>query len=146
VVSISDHMTSEHKRCDDLYLAAEKAVTENDWIAARLAYQDFRLSIDQHFLMEEKILFPDFERAQGSEMGPTQVMRYEHEQMRSLMDSTQMALDAENTDEFLGEAETLLMFMQQHNAKEEMMLYPMADQVLAPENEQVVARMQALVE
>ena len=38
----------------------------------------------------------------------------------------QDALDAEGKDTFLGEAETLLVFMQQHNAKEEMMLYPMA--------------------
>lgn len=36
------------------------------------------------------------------------------------------------------------MFMQQHNAKEEMMLYPMADQVLAPQGEQVISKMQAI--
>ena len=145
-MSISDHMVSEHKRCDAFYLEAEKAATEGDWDVSRQAYQKFCQSINQHFEMEEKVLFPDFEQAQGSEMGPTQVMRHEHEQMRSLMDSTQKALDAEDKDEFLGEAETLLMFMQQHNAKEEMILYPMADQILAPQNEQVISRMQALVE
>ena len=146
MVSISDHMASEHKRCDDLYLVAEKAATEGDWSTTRQAFQKFCQSIELHFAMEEKILFPDFEQAQGSEMGPTQVMRHEHEQIRSLIDSIQEALEAKDKDEFLGEAETLLMFMQQHNAKEEMMLYPMADQILAPQNDKVILRMQALVE
>ena len=88
----------------------------------------------------------EFEQVHGSDMGITQVMRHEHEQMRSLMSSMQDALDAEDKDAFLGEAETLLVFMQQHNAKEEMMLYPMADQLLAGQGDQVVSKMQAVVE
>ena len=143
---ISDHMTNEHKHCDVLYLEAEKAASEGDWNATRQAHQKFCESMEKHFAMEEKVLFPDFEQAQGSDMGPTQLMRYEHEQMRGLMDSIQQALDAENKDEFLGEGETLLMFMQQHNSKEEMMLYPMADQLLAPQGEQVISRMQAIAD
>lgn len=143
---ISDHMTNEHKHCDDFYLQAEKAASEGDWNTTRQAYQKFCQSMEQHFSMEEKVLFPDFEQAHGSEMGPTQVMRHEHEQIRSLIDSAQQALDTENKDDFLGEAETLLMFMQQHNAKEEMMLYPMADQILSAQGEQVISRMQAIAE
>lgn len=144
-MSISDHMTSEHKRCDLLYLAAEKAALEGDWNTARQEYQKFHQSMKQHFEMEEKVLFPDFEEVQGSDMGPTHVMRLEHEQMYTLMDNIQTALDAENKDEFMGEADTLLMFMQQHNAKEEMMLYPISDQILAPQSEEVISRMQAIV-
>ena len=143
-MSINDHMISDHKRCDLFYLEAEQAVFDGDWGNARQAYQKFCESIEQHFTMEEKVLFPEFEQAQGSEMGPTQVMKYEHEQMRGLIDSTQKALDTEDKSEFLAEAETLLMFMQQHNAKEEMMLYPLADQILAPQGEQVISRMQAI--
>jgi hemerythrin-like domain-containing protein len=139
-------MASKHKRCDDLFLNAEKAATEGDWITTQQAYQRFHESIEQHFAMEEKALFPELEQAHGSEMGPTEVMRYEHKQMRGLMDSMQDALDAEDKDAFLGEAETLLVFMQQHNAKEEMMLYPMADQLLAGKSDQVISKMQAVVE
>ena len=145
-MSIFDHMASDHKRCDGLFLDAEKAATDGDWSATQQAYQEFYQSMEQHFVMEEKVLFPDFEQAQGSEMGPTQVMRHEHDQMRSLMSSMQSALDIEDKDAFLGEAETMLMFMQQHNAKEEMMLYPMADQLLAGKSDQVISRMQMVVE
>lgn len=145
-MNISEHMTAEHKHCDDFYLEAEKAATENDWNTTRQAYLKFCQSMEQHFEMEEMVLFPEIEQAMGSDMGPTQVMRLEHEQMRSLTDSTLKALDTEDQDEFLGEAETLLIFMQQHNAKEEMMLYPIADQFLASQAEQVIQKMQAIVE
>ena len=143
-MSISEHMTSEHKRCDLLYLEAEKAVMDGDWDSARQQYQKFYLSMLQHFEQEETVLFPDFEELQGSALGPTQVMRMEHEQMLELLDNIQNALQAEDNDAFMGEADTLLMFMQQHNAKEEMMLYPMSDQALSSQSSDIISRMQAL--
>ena len=145
-MSISEHMTSEHKRCDLLYLEAEKAVIEADWERAHQQYGKFHQAMKQHFEQEESVLFPDFEQVHGSQEGPTQVMRMEHEQMLSLMDDIQKALEHEDKDEFLGEADTFLVYMQQHNAKEEMMLYPMTDQVLAAQSGEVISRMQALVE
>ena len=145
-MNISEHMTSEHKRCDLLYIEAEKAVIDSDWEQARRHYDKFYQSMIQHFEQEETVLFPDFERVQGSDMGPTQVMRMEHEQMLALMENIQKALDLEDKDGFLAEADTLMMFMQQHNAKEEMMLYPMSDQVLAPQSGEIISRMQAIAE
>ena len=145
-MNISEHMTSEHKRCDLLYLEAEKAVLDGDWERSRQQYHLFYQSMIQHFEQEETVLFPDFEQVQGSEMGPTQVMRMEHEQMLGLMENIQKALDLEDKDGFLAEADTLLVFMQQHNAKEEMMLYPMSDQLLAPQSAEIICRMQAVVE
>jgi hemerythrin-like domain-containing protein len=62
--------------------------------------------------------------------GPTQVMRMEHEQMRDLMQEMANAVAAGNQDSYLGLSETLNMLMQQHNLKEENMLYPMSDRVL----------------
>ena len=43
---------------------------------------------------------------------------------------------------YLGVAETLLIMMQQHNMKEENVLYPMCDQHLAAEMAQVVQRLE----
>lgn len=144
--TISEHMADDHKRCDDLFLAAEKAAATGDWKVAQQSFNEFHQAMARHLAMEEQVLFPDFETAHGSSMGPTQVMRYEHGQMRELMGALQTAADAENRDEFMGEAETLLVMMQQHNAKEEMMLYPMTDQVLAGQREDVLTRMQAVEE
>ncbi|HJP36976.1 MAG TPA: hypothetical protein QF901_13425 [Gammaproteobacteria bacterium] len=43
------------------------------------------------------------------------------------------AVDKKDVDDYLGFSETLLIIMQQHNVKEEQVLYPMADQALGSE-------------
>ncbi|OOZ36881.1 hemerythrin domain-containing protein [Solemya velesiana gill symbiont] len=45
------------------------------------------------------------------------------------------------TGQAMGLSETLMMIMQQHNMKEEQMLYRMADQVLAADAEAVIQQM-----
>ena len=73
--------------------------------------------------------------------GPTQVMRMEHQQMRALVQDLDNALAAQDKDEYLGLSETLMVMMQQHNMKEEMMLYPMMAQNIT-DGEQIIAQFQ----
>ncbi len=75
--------------------------------------------------------------------GPTSMMRYEHEQMRSLFAQMSQALQAQRSDDYLGASETLLIMMQQHNAKEEQILYPMLDQMLAAQAESLMPQLEA---
>lgn len=139
--TITDFMSTDHSRCDELFVSAEKAVSSGDWEAAGPAFEAFRTATEHHFAMEEGTLFPTFEEASGSTMGPTQVMRYEHEQMRALFADMAADLEARDADGFLGNAETLLVMMQQHNRKEEQILYPMADQTLGGQREELLGRM-----
>ncbi len=46
----------------------------------------------------------------------------------------------QDTGRYLGFSETLLIMMQQHNLKEESILYPMADSVLADDQSQILSR------
>jgi hemerythrin-like domain-containing protein len=80
-------------------------------------------------------LFPAFEAASGMAGGPTQVMRHEHAQMRDLLEQMRGALARRAADTFAGAAETLLILMQQHNMKEENILYPMCNNSLASQAE-----------
>ncbi len=50
--------------------------------------------------------------------------------MRGLLTQMRGALDEENLEGVTNACGTLLMLMQQHNVKEEQMLYPMSDQHL----------------
>ena len=84
-----------------------------------------------HFEVEENVLFPAFEQATGMTMGPTAMMRAEHAQMRDLLHNMAAVIAAGRRDDYLGMSETLLLYMQQHNLKEENVLYPMSDQLLA---------------
>lgn len=128
--TISDYLSRDHQRCDDLFVAAETAASEQQPAAANEAFAAFQEAMLHHLDMEESILFPAFEQAAGSNMGPTRIMRMEHAQMRELFSRMQEALTSNDMDTFSGQAETLLILMQQHNLKEEQMLYPMSDRAI----------------
>ena len=74
--------------------------------------------------------------------GPTQVMRSELMQLRLLIQAAQAALQAQDGDDYSGHAETLLIMLQQHNTKEENMLYPMCDRVLGAQSPAVAQQLQ----
>lgn len=130
MTQIPEYMTDKHRHCDDVFSEAESAVAKNDWPLANTKWHAFVEELELHLYAEENVLFPEFEQATGMTSGPTQVMRMEHEQMRGLVSSINETLEQQNMEDFLGFSETLMVLMQQHNMKEEMMLYPMCQQRL----------------
>lgn len=137
---IAEYLTEDHEHCDTLFAEAENAVGVGDWGQAENHFAAFRQDMLRHFAREETILFPEFEAHTGMTAGPTLVMRDEHDQMRSALDGMAQALTNHDARAYLGLSETLLMLMQQHNMKEERILYPMADQAL-PSGAVLVAHM-----
>ena len=123
-------LTQQHRLCDADFALTEEAVRQADWPKARAVFQAFQRAMLQHFSLEEDSLFPAFEAATGSNMGPTAVMRNEHSQIRALMQDMDQLLSAEHAADYLGCADTLLILMQQHNMKEENILYPMCSQLI----------------
>ena len=139
-------LPDHHRHCDDLFAAAEDAALRGDWAAAAPAFEHFNAQMMAHFDAEESLLFPAFEAATGMSAGPTEMMRYEHEQMRGLLSQLAAACEARDGETYGGVAETLLMLMQQHNMKEENILYPMCDQALGAEAERLGATIGAMLE
>ena len=74
------------------------------------------------------------------ERGPTAVMRQEHTQMRGLFEEMERALRSEEPDHYLGLSETLHIMIQQHNLKEEQVLYPMTDRAFGAERDTLLAK------
>ncbi|MCB1776955.1 MAG: hemerythrin domain-containing protein [Candidatus Competibacteraceae bacterium] len=140
---ITPFMSDDHRRCDRLFATAEEAAAHGDPSTCHTRFQAFQSAMEQHFAMEEQVLFPAFEDATGNRMGPTRVMCLEHQQMREVLAALAEALAASDLDDYLGQAETLLILMQQHNIKEEQMLYPMSDRALS-HREAVLQAMQQL--
>lgn len=130
MTSIQEFMTQDHRHCDDSYAATEEQVAAGQWGNAAGCWQAFRNALDIHLRREEEVLFPAFEAKTGMSQGPTAVMRTEHEQMRSIVAQMDAALVERDAESFLGLAETLMILTQQHNMKEEQVLYPMSDEVL----------------
>ena len=75
--------------------------------------------------------------------GPTAVMRMEHKQIRGLLADMTQDIEAHNTEAYLGHSETLLILIQQHNAKEEQVLYPMAEQALGSGQDEIISALAA---
>jgi hemerythrin-like domain-containing protein len=135
-----------HRHCDDLFVAAEECAQRGDWAAAASAFERFHQQMKAHFDAEEVFLFPAFEAATGMSAGPTQMMRHEHEQMRTLLAQLAAACEDHDSESYAGVAETLLMLMQQHNMKEENILYPMCEQALGAEAERLGEKIGATLE
>jgi len=142
MTTITETMAADHRRCDELFSEAEEQIAKGEWSAGEQKFIAFRDAIEHHFEMEESVLFPDFEQRTGQAMGPTQMMRMEHIQMRQLFADMEQAMTAKDKERYLGLAETLMMIIQQHNMKEERMLYPMTDQAFGPDAGEVVERME----
>lgn len=142
--TIKEYLTTDHRKCDELLASMEESVS-NSFEASKEACQEFISETERHFQMEERVMFLEFEAKTGMTQGPTAMMRHEHSQMRSLMQQILDAVDANNKEKFFGLTETLMILMQQHNMKEEQMLYPMAQQHLSAESDRVVAMMESMV-
>ena len=139
--SILNLMANNHRQCDEYFVAVEQAVANHAWDNADAAFSRFREAVLKHLAVEESILFPAFETQTGMSMGPTQVMRGEHAQMRELIEASSVALAERDADDYSGYSETLLIMTQQHNIKEENILYPMCDQHLTLQLDILVPRL-----
>ncbi|MCC6901968.1 MAG: hemerythrin domain-containing protein, partial [Polyangiaceae bacterium] len=125
------HFTPDHRHCDELWAQIEEVA--DDPKAAAERYGAFDRAMRRHFAMEEEVLFPALEDATGMHGGgPTHVMRMEHAQMKRMLDEMTAAVERGDVSGALDQGDTLLMLIQQHNVKEEGILYPMCDSVLTP--------------
>ncbi len=140
-MQISNFMRDEHRHCDDEFAKAEQAVNDGDFKKAFEFFEGFMIDTLKHFDKEEEVLFPAFEAATLSTEGPTQVMRYEHNQVRGLLEQIKDAIDKEDKEQFFSAADTLMILLQQHNMKEEQMLYAMCDNVLEEQAAELVEKM-----
>ena len=139
--TIAEFMSTGHQGCDEAFAIAEETVVAGNWGEAETAFANFRADMAKHFRMEEEHLFPSLVAA-GGPSGPVQMMRMEHAQMNTLIEQMAVALTHQDARGYGGLSETLLMAMQQHNLKEEQILYPIADNVLSAERESLLSLMQ----
>ncbi|RLA76961.1 MAG: hemerythrin domain-containing protein [Epsilonproteobacteria bacterium] len=142
--TIKDFLSADHTKCDELFAHMED-VASKSLSDAKEACLEFQQETERHFQMEERVMFLEFETKTGMTQGPTAMMRQEHTQMRGLMSKMCDAIDADNIDKFFGLSETLMILLQQHNMKEEQMLYPMAQQHLSAESEKIIQMMETLI-
>jgi len=142
--TIKEFLTTDHSRCDEIFASMEEKANTSLEDAVVLC-KEFMEATEHHFQMEERVAFLEFETKTGMTQGPTQMMRHEHTQMRQLMKDMLAALESANKDKFFGYSETLMILLQQHNMKEEQMLYPMVQQHLSADSDRILDMMNSMV-
>lgn len=144
--SVTEHLEGDHRRLDAMMPHVVAAIGAGDFDAARARFAEFACGLDRHIEIEERLLFPVFERTTGmSDGGPTFVMREEHVEIRSAMAAVTAALAARHADLAIESLDTLTDVLSTHNVKEERMLYPMTDRAIGEDRDrdELVKRMQA---
>ncbi len=141
-MTINQFMTTDHRACDEQFAQLENIVDLENFEGAKAMFEEFHAHMCNHFDMEEKVMFPKYQSCEGGHCDPTPVMIMEHDQMRAIFIQMENALNENNKEKFLGQSEALLFTMQQHNMKEEQMMYNFADQAL--NSEEIISEMKAL--
>ncbi|NEV60890.1 hemerythrin domain-containing protein [Thiorhodococcus minor] len=140
---IKDSFTHDHHRCDHLLAAAETRVEAGDWPAIATSAEGLLAAMREHFRVEEEQLFPQLAKAFQPASSPIEVMCSEHAQMRALLDDLRAAVESRDKQACTGILETLHFLVQQHNYKEETVLYPMADGALREAGERIASQLPA---
>lgn len=142
-MTIREFMSRGHVWCDDLYAEMEAVALEGDVETTKQLFSSFELAMLQHFDMEENVLFAELENrgVLPTGMGPLAVMRMEHDQMKGVIHQMSQAATNSDTNGITSLGETLIILIQQHNVKEEDIVYAMATQSLATEQGIVLKKM-----
>lgn len=126
----STYLNPEHKSCEATFAELEDNARVGNWRQTKEAFLVLQQALEEHLGMEENLLFPAFEKITGNRNGPTGIMRMEHGLIRNILVRMAYAMAQRDAGDFLHHAHTLLTTLQEHNLKEENIMYLMADCIL----------------
>jgi iron-sulfur cluster repair protein YtfE (RIC family) len=130
MVGLTESLLNHHRHCDHFFDSALEAAARSDWRTFAREIAALNDELGRHIDFEEGELFPAFEEASGLRAGPTEVMRAEHAEMRELLAALGAAQPRVDPQGCRAELEHLRALLQEHNVKEETVLYPACDQLL----------------
>ncbi|MCG3085660.1 hemerythrin domain-containing protein [Anoxybacillus sp. LAT_35] len=112
-------------------------------IRLREKVQQFLQHLDPHSRREEDVLFPMMERYIGKQFGPIAVMEYEHQEAKqniaTFLQKTE-TIRSEEAKQLASYVMNAYMILTDHFAKEEQVLFPMAEKLLSAEEKEQLAK------
>ncbi len=137
-MNFKDFMVQDHRDCDSHFSELESYVEKGDFVAANECFSAFKKEMETHFGIEEEIIFPEFNKKSASGCNPTGVMIMEHDHMRRMFAGMEQGIEKKDKNAFLGHCDTFMMILQQHNLKEEQIMYNLALDALSSTQEEVL--------
>ena len=140
--AVTASLRTDHLRLDALLKEAIAALARNDARPATATFGAFASGLRRHIEVEDELLFPPFERRTGMrDAGPTNVMRRDHKDIERRLTSISAALhDGLLPVSVGGEMRALAALLDDHNVREEEILYPWCDRVLDESERAAVSR------
>ena len=102
---------------------------------------EFKAVLDPHSEREENVLFPMMGAYIGTTSGPIAVMEYEHDQakeyIRSFLEKSETVQTSDDEMKNVNDlAKNAYLILTEHFAKEENVLFPMAERMLSDEEKE----------
>jgi len=141
--TVSGLLEGDHRRLDAMVLEVQSLATSNSFREADERFSEFACGLRRHMDLEEQVLFPLLEQAGAPSGGPTDVMREEHADIRRCLAEAENAIRTENSGRVEEALDDLTDTLTSHNTKEELVLYPMADEAAGNDRDTLVRRLQA---
>lgn len=139
--TICEYLSQEHLRCDRLFAKVEACISQRDWEGADQQFRVFEQAMASHIVMEESILFPAFMNAVSGASAPIGMLRTEHQRLKAIFELFEDALQRRDLRDFTLHADSYVLLVRQHSMKEEEMLYPLLDRILADSRGRIVDAM-----
>ena len=149
--NINDLLHSDHVRLHELLEEHCAELDGDNVMLASIRFEEFQTGLLRHIKMEEEVLFPVYEKKTETTMGPTHVMRMEHQEIKNLMKKMIDMLGEAKVEGLSGRDAMVELgrqidgYLKLHNQKEEGILYPSSDQVIqGMERDELILRMEAV--
>jgi hemerythrin-like domain-containing protein len=130
--STLEYLAADHRRIDMLIDDLCAMIEDGELERAESCVGDLDAGLRRHIRIEEEILFPIFESTVRL-TGPTLVMRVEHRKIESWLDELKDALAEGNRPHASTAMAELVQVLEEHNRKEEAVVYPRIDGALSPD-------------
>jgi hemerythrin-like domain-containing protein len=137
--TIGEAFAHDHRRLEQALAASVAHAGAGRWDEAAAAFAVFRLGIERHMAVEERVLFPAVEA--GAETPLTAILRKGHRDLRVFFDELDDALQARDAQECARITASMRALLERHDEKEEAELYPAAQARLGADAEAVATQL-----
>lgn len=128
--TITDCLKADHHRLDQLLEETLAALERGDVEQLRVRFPEYARHLRDHMRFEEEFMFPVVERMLCNAEGPVCVMRRDHQELNDRLVGMSAALYLGALPAFREELLALTLSLENHNGREERVLYPAIDRLL----------------
>ena len=139
-MKITEYLIAQHRVFLELLSSIEELKTSHK-LENALGLKELIFAIvtvvEKHADIEEKFLFPELKPYLGEQMSPIAVMELEHAEIRKIISTLKESMDPHVVRV---EAAKFIIFLRDHIAKEEMVLFPLTEDMIDEKRLEAIAK------